>query len=286
MSNLNFPSNPTTGDTHTIGSKTYTWNGYAWIVTSQTITASGLNANGIVTISTTTNSTSTTSGALVVGGGVGIGQDLHVGGNLYVQGQTLLTTSSFNVDISEGTDIDIVVSTSTSSLVYFYNISTLDSVTSRGSTTTHALTITDNTESTSTTSGALVIAGGLGVGKRINCESIKIADAILDSSKILVNTSATTMIDAYHVSEFRSAKYLIQIDEGNGALADFELIEILLVVDNAGTVYATEYGVVTSGGDLGVFSSSMLPDNFIRLYFTAYEATDKVVRVLRTGMAP
>jgi hypothetical protein len=286
MAYLNFPTNPSPGDTNTVGSKTYTWNGYAWIVTGQSITATSLISTGPVLILNTTNSTSSTTGALVVSGGAGFGADVYIDGNLYVQGQTLLTTSSFNVDISEGTDIDIVIDNTVTNLVKFYNISTLDSVTLRGSTTTHSLTITDDTESTSTTTGALVITGGLGVGKRINCESIRIADAILDSSQVSVNTSATTVIDAYHISEFRSAKYLIQIDEGSGALADFELIEILLVVDNSGTVYATEYGVVTSGGDLGTFSSSLLPDNFVRLYFTAYNATNKVIRVLRTGMAP
>jgi hypothetical protein len=197
----------------------------------------------------------------------------------------VLTSSSFAGAVLGGIDIDIVSSTSgTDAVLTWNNVSTLQTVTGRGNTTNRPVFFTTSTESTATTNGAVVITGGLGVGKRINCESLRISDAVFDSTQTLVNTTATTAIDTYSTTQFRSAKYLIQIDEGIGATADFELREILLVADNNGRVWATEYGVVTSNGDLGTFAAEISGSDVI-LYFTAYAATDKTIKVLRTGMA-
>ena len=108
---------------------------------------------------------------------------------------------------------------------------------------------------------------------------------MLDSTLILINTTATTVVDAYPISQYRSAKYLIQIDEGMGPTANFQVIEILLLVDNVGTVYATEYGVLTSNGELGEFAAGLDTDNRVKLYFTAYQASSKELVVLRTALA-
>jgi hypothetical protein len=237
-------------------------------------------------VTSTTNYSSSTfelTGALVVEGGAAIGRDLYVGGTLYTNGAPVLTTSSFGITAQDGIDIDIVESTSTGILVW-NNISTLQSVTGRGSSTNHVITFSNQTESTSTMTGGIVILGGVGVGKRVTCESLRIADSIFDSTRTLVNTTATTAIDTYSTTQFRSAKYLVQIDEGIGTFADFELREILLVADNNNHVWATEYGVVTSNGDLGVFAADIIGTT-VTLYFTAYSATSKTIKVLRTGMA-
>lgn len=58
---------------------------------------------------------------------------------------------------------DISVNTSTGN-VTVSNTSTLQSVTNRGSTTTNAIHITSVTSSTTSTDGALVVAGGVGIG--------------------------------------------------------------------------------------------------------------------------
>ena len=131
---------------------------------------------------------------------------------------------------------------------------------------------------------AVVISGGLGVAKRINAESLQIADAIMDSGEISVNTTSTIVVDEYPVAQYRSAKYLIQIEDGTGLGAQFETIEILLIVDNAQTVYATEYAVLSSNGDLGEFAADVQNDDIVRLYFTAYQASDKKLKIFRTGI--
>jgi hypothetical protein len=194
-------------------------------VVPQIITAPTIQSN--LTLTNGTKSISTTTGALIVGGGVGIRGDVNIGGVLHV----------FN-----------------------------------------------GTQSTGTGTGALIVDGGVSVGKRLSAESIKIADTVLDSGLILLNTTATTIVDVYSVNDYRAAKYLIQIDSGSGPTADFQVIEILLLVDNIQTVYATEYGVLTTNGELGEFAADVQNDNNVRLYFTPYQATDKAISVLRTGM--
>lgn len=288
---LNFPPNPNIGQSYTVGSKTYTWSGTAWLVTavSQTFTS--------VTITTSTNATSTNTGALQVYGGVGIGGDLWIGGTLYANSQPVITTGTLGASVFGGNDITITnTGTSSTSFLRFDNTSTLQTVTNRGYTTTNRISVTNSTESTNTTTGAVVVAGGLGVGKRVNCESLRIADSIFDSSLITVATTASTLIDSFLSTDFRSAKYFIQISSGGGPLhqastATFQAVELILITDNVGTVYATEYGLVSTGGVsggavLGSFTADLsIIDNTARLYFTPNAATNKTIKVLRTSMA-
>lgn len=197
---LNFPPNPNIGDTYTIGSRTYAWNGTAWAISTNNPSTVGVFTATQTTITTSTNSTSTTSGALIVNGGVGIGGDVTVGGTIY-------------------------------------------------------------------------------------SEHIQIADATMDSTRSLVTNTNATIIDQYYLSQFRTAKYLIQID--NGDSTSFEAIEMLLMVTNTGTVKATDYGLLQNNGELGTFAS-MVDDNggnpLLKLYFTANDSTNKTIKVLRTAL--
>jgi hypothetical protein len=288
---LNFPPSPTIGQPWTVGSKTYTWSGSAWLVSSQTLTASALY------ITSSTNASSTVSGSLQIIGGVGIGGDLWVGGTMYLGGAPVITTGTLGASVFGGTDIRIT-STGTGGYSYlrFDNTSTLQTVTGRGNSTTNVVRLLNTTESTSTVTGSLIVSGGIGVGKRVNCESLRISDSIFDSTLITVANTATTLIDSFLSAEFRSAKYLIQISSGGGAThtgttATFQAVEIMLITDNVGTVYATEYGLVSTGGVsggavLGAFSADLsIVDYTARLYFTPSAATNKTIKVLRTGMA-
>lgn len=317
MALLNFPSNPSPGDTWTIGSKTYVWNGTAWIfasqnsitvgtlvITSSTISTStnsgalkvsggtgiggDLNVGGSATIAGTltitnlTSATSTITGALVVAGGVGIGGDLHIGGQFYVNGQSVLTTSSFAYVVNAGEDISITLNNLDGSLI-FANTSTLQSVTSRGSSTNRIVTFSNTTPSTSTTTGAVIITGGLGVGQRITTESLKITDAIFDSNSVSTNLNATLEIDTYSLNDYRAAKYLIQIDEGSGVSAEYQMNEILLIANNNGVVALTEYGIVSTNGPMGNFTATV-SSNIVSLKFTPLFATQKTISVLRTSI--
>jgi hypothetical protein len=242
-----------------------------------------LNVGGNVFFANTENAVSTSSASVVFAGGVGIAGDLYLGGDFYARGQTVLTTSSFVGQIVAGTDI-LVTATDTG-VIYFSNVSTLQSVTDRGNVTTNRIVVENTTTASSSSTGAVVIAGGLGVGGRIYSESVQIADAIFDSMVVNINNTATVVVDYYPFSTFRSAKYVIQIHSGSGPTAQFEVIEILLLADNIGTIYATEYAVLSSAGELGVFAAALdVPTNNINLYFTPYAATNKELTILRTGL--
>ena len=177
--------------------------------TVATLTASGLitgNVDGSLIgdtrVTGTTNSTSTTTGALVVDGGVGINNDLYVGGRQYSSEQVKITKAG-DQNNSEGSDVHGLVITSgqnnrslwfgvddTDEIGYIncaengttrpICIQTRGSGVSIGKTTNTAtmdvdgsikgnnVTITDTTTSTTTTSGALRVAGGVGIAENLN----------------------------------------------------------------------------------------------------------------------
>jgi hypothetical protein len=93
------------------------------------------------------------------------------------------------------------------------------------------------------------------------------------------------VIDLYDSTQWRTAKYLVQIESGTGYNAAFETIEILLLVDNLGNIFSTEYAVLTTTGELGEFSADVSGDNMVRLYFTPNSAVTTIVKLLRTTIA-
>ena len=274
---LNFPPSPSIGQSYTIGSKTYTWSGAAWLVSAQSVTAN------TILVTSSTNATSTNSGAVQIVGGLGVGGDLWIGGTLYSNSQPVITTATLGASIFGGNDITVTsTGTTSSSFLRFDNTSTLQTVTNRGFTTTNRIFISNTTESTTTNTGALVVSGGIGVGKRVNCESLRIADSIFDSTEVAVSTTASVVIDSFLSTDFRSAKYFIQISSAGTA---FSAVEINLI-HYSNTVYSTQYGLVNTGGTLGSFTADLsIVDSIVRLYFTASAATNKTIKVLRTGMA-
>ena len=125
---------------------------------------------GSVVISSSTNATSTNSGALIVSGGAGIGQNLYVGGAIYSSATNLvLTTATVGgyavTAITGGSGISV---TGTVGQITVASTDTFQTVTSRGSSTNQIITITNVTSSTTSTNGALVVSGGVGIGAGLN----------------------------------------------------------------------------------------------------------------------
>jgi hypothetical protein len=147
---------------------------------------------GSIALVNTTASNSTQSGALVVAGGVGIGGNLYVGGNAFVSGSQVVTAATLGAfgvsqiiagqaiavnpasgtgtvtisnlgvrSITTGSGIAINTSTGT---VIIQSIDTFQLVTSRGNTTNQVIDITNTTLATSTSTGALQVEGGVGIG--------------------------------------------------------------------------------------------------------------------------
>lgn len=273
---INFPPSPTVGSYYQVGKKIWQWNGAAWIKYDP------------ITLSTSTVSTSTATGAVVISGGLGVSGALNVASTATIGGSNVLTTASI---LTSG-DISLTESGGTITLT---SLNTLQSVTTNGSSSTNAIQLTNLTNSTSTVTGALVVSGGIGVGKdvtvagTVTAEHLRIQDAVMDSRYTTTATTATVVIDQYPTNIYRSAKYLVQVEEDVGPTSEFQLIEILLLVTNNNDVLTTDYGLITSNGELGSFSSEVdtvtdPSDPQLKLYFSAYTATNKVITVCRTAV--
>lgn len=134
------------------------------IVNTATITTIDLvtrrmTISSTATFTTSTNSTSTTSGALVITGGVGIGQDLYVGGKIVAQELDIQYTTVTTVSIK--TD-DVYTS---------YNI----------------------TQASSTTTGAMIVAGGVGIGGNLHVGNTATISSIVTSALNLNNNKITNV---------------------------------------------------------------------------------------------
>jgi len=127
----------------------------------------------ILTLSNTTESTGTTAGALIVTGGVGIGKDVNTGGRLRVFGSVDLvyggasgnvlnvgtgtTTLKYSNQDGGGNPVAILRSNTSD---FKLNSSNVGGITLKS---TGQTIVESNINSTSTTTGALQIIGGLGV---------------------------------------------------------------------------------------------------------------------------
>ena len=144
-------------------------------------TLQGMTSSGPVSIIDTTSSTSTGTGSLVTNGGVGIGENLNVYGNMSVRGATTFTgtvvvpTPVTSSQAAPKSYVDSSVSTAGTGLV---KTGTVMSVAAAQPTVTSVGTLTNlsvagpvlvsaTDVSTSTVTGALQIAGGVGIGGSI-----------------------------------------------------------------------------------------------------------------------
>jgi len=115
-----------------------------------------------VTIISDTNSTSTTTGALVVAGGVGVTKDICVGGNLYATGNTVIGDANTDSVCFTADVISHIIPDTDET----YNLGSATQKWNCIFVKTNAagiLSATDTTNSTSTSTGAITTAGGIGV---------------------------------------------------------------------------------------------------------------------------
>lgn len=125
-------------------------------------------ANGFSQVGTGTSlEGGTWTGAVfVVDGDGGFGGNLYIQGDFYASGKAVLTTSTLGGSLNQGQDITITTNTATGEITWD-NVSTLQSVTGRGNTTTNRVLFLNTSNSTSTTTGAITVVGGVGVAKDV-----------------------------------------------------------------------------------------------------------------------
>lgn len=125
-----------------------------------TVTTTLVTTDDIIKTTNNTNATSTVTGALQVTGGVGIGRDLYVGGSIYAiitTATNLAGGSAGKVPYQTGVGATgfITEGATGSVLVSYYNLSPVWQ---------NTLTLSSLLDSSSTSTGALQVRGGVGIG--------------------------------------------------------------------------------------------------------------------------
>ena len=277
----------------------------------------GNSTTSTIFINNSTESTDTSTGAMHVLGGVGIGGSLHAT-SIYDSGSRVLTTSTIN-DISlKNTNIitglyvtsDSLDSLNSSTITISstvpigYSSFTMRNTGASGQSYTFDVggnnraltggtsinegnfTLHDDTNNAYrmivTKSGNILVNTTTDTGATLQVNgSISVASALIETTVTLVNNTSTTTVDSFDSNLYRSCKSFVQVQDGS----DFHISEIVLLHDNSGQVYKSEYGIISTGGEKGTFSADLQLDGIVRLYFTADNDSNKTVSIVKTALA-
>ena len=144
----------------------------------------GISANGVVTITNTTESTGNSVGALVVAGGIGVSGNIYFGdtGSLVHTplATELRTTDSqpvilrpFNNPFSFNPDATFKLPSGGDVVDFSGNsVTTLQGVTERGDTTTNRIRLNGGNSSVNVGTGDLIVTGGVGVGGNVQAFAV------------------------------------------------------------------------------------------------------------------
>lgn len=135
-------------------------------------TTRGLQVTGVATI-TTVISSGTISGSALYDNSNRVLTNIQIPNGNGVTGTVTISGSTATLHLSNtgvtsmiaGTDTAINTSTG---VVTIWNTSTLETVTQRGAVTDQVIQLTNTSASNSTSTGALVVAGGVGIGGDVN----------------------------------------------------------------------------------------------------------------------
>ncbi len=141
---------------------------------------------------------------------------------------------------------------------------TADQITASASTGAVTLSLPQSIATTSSPSFA-----GLNVG------SVTLTDALLGTATTSVTTTSATVVDTWAGATYKSAKYVVQMRNGN----DIEVLEVLVTLDGNNNVYLTEYADVQSNAQIGTIDADYSESN-VRLLVTSTNGT--TVKVHKT----
>ena len=141
---------------------------------------------------------------------------------------------------------------------------TADQITASASTGAVTLSLPQSIATTSSPSFT-----GLTVG------SVTLTDALLGTATTSVTTTSATVVDTWSATTYSTAKYIVQMKNGN----DIEVLEVLVTVDANNNVYLTEYADVISNAQIGTTDADYTGGN-VRLLVTSTNGT--TVKVHKT----
>ena len=97
-----------------------------------------------------------------------------------------------------------------------------------------------------------------------------VSGLLVGTSEDLTTTTINQVVDTFNKTEYRTAKYIVQIEHDDDA--KYHSTELLLTHNNT-EVYFTEYASVTTDSDLGLFSASLVGNNVSLLFTPHYTNT-------------
>lgn len=153
-----------------------------------------------------------------------------------------------------------------------------------------SFTVTNTTQSSNTTTGALVISGGVGIAKNLHVgEDLTVngkifnrtvGGTVLTEDEVIqfsIATDAPTVIDSFAAGTYRSAKYLIQISQGS----DYQLSEFR-VIHNGTNAFVTEYSVLETNGPLAGPFTAAVAAGTLSVSVTMNSSSAATVNMVRT----
>ncbi len=164
------------------------------------------------------------------------------------------------------------------------------STNAQGLTGTPTIAVTNITGVAATFTGNVSIAGTLTYDDVTNIDSIGIVTArsgvyfgspvvsAIESNSATTTTTSQTSIDSFSASEYRSAKYQVQVTQGSS----YQVTEISIVHDGSDS-YGTEYATIKTGSSLASFSTD-ISDGNVRLLATPTSSSSTVFKFTKTSI--
>jgi hypothetical protein len=291
------PSGVVTADTYT----GVTVDTYGRVTAGTKATYISTSTAEAIEITNATTSTTTATGALKVTGGVGILENLNVGGNTILTGNLTVngTTTTVNSTVVTITDPVILLGGATApetndakdrGVEFRWHNGTDPKIGFFGRTnsTGYLSYIPDATDTSSVFTGALgEIAATAFHSTTVSYSPTgtvtpKLWTTVISPDNVVLNTA--TVIDTWPIAGIRSAKYTIQVTQGT----KFQMSEVHLVHDDT-TVYLTNYAIVESNlaVPIPVTFTSTITTTTLSLFATITDAVTTPAAILleRTAIA-
>ena len=148
---------------------------------------------------------------------------------------------------------------------------TADQITASASTGAVTLSLP---QSIATTSSPTFASLSIGSGS-LTAGSVTLTDALIGTATTSLSTTSATVVDSWSATTYSTAKYTVQMKNGN----DIEVLEVLVTVDANNNVYLTEYADVISNAQIGTTDADYSGGN-VRLLVTSTNGT--TVKVHKT----
>lgn len=234
------------------------------------------------------------------GGGTGTntGSALTILGTPYLGVDTEISTVTLTnlgvQTLTAGTDTAVSGSTGTLAV---WSTATLQSITNRGSTTSNYINISNTSNTTLTTTGAFTVAGSIGVAGNLNIGGTMNIATIQASTNVIIGNSdysyftsgviasgGTVNLDTFNVTQYRTAKYLVQAVDYGFTPHKVHSAELLVIHDDNGSStigYVSQYGIISNTGELGTWDATYATGSLTLTFTPNYTPTSMIIKVNR-----